>query len=108
MRHREIDCVARAIKGDDVTKSKEDHRERVCPLGPLWSVSEGTDKNDEENTDVELEEYLEDDLTGASGEEVESIGGAVSCGGFDKLREQLFQKFISRPTEVKRTKKKAR
>jgi hypothetical protein len=51
----------------------------------LWSVSEGTNKNDEENADVEFKEDFEDNLTGASGEKVESIVGAIRCGGFDEL-----------------------
>ena len=85
MRHREIDRVTRAIEGNEVAKSKQDHRDRVCPFGPLWTVSEGTNKDDEEKTDVQLEEDFEDDLTGASGEEVESVVGAIRCGGFDEL-----------------------
>lgn len=60
----------------------------------MRSVSEGTDKNDEENADVEFEEDFEDDLTSALGEEVESIVGAVRCGGFNELWEQLFHRLM--------------
>lgn len=51
----------------------------------MWSISEGTNEDDENNTDVQFEEDFEDDLTGASRQEVESIIGAVRCGRFDKL-----------------------
>jgi len=51
----------------------------------LRSVSEGTDEDDENNTNVELEEDFKDNLSSAPRQEVESIVGALRCGGFDKL-----------------------
>ena len=53
----------------------------------MWSISEGTDEDDENNADVEFKEDFEDDLTGASGQEFESVVGAVCCGRFDELSE---------------------
>lgn len=89
MRHREIDGVACAPKSDDVAQSKQKHRDRVRPFGSLWSVSEGTNKDNENNTDVEFEEDFKDDLTSASRQEVESVIGAVRCSGFNELWVQL-------------------
>jgi len=62
VRHCEIDSVARAPKSDDVTQSKQNHRDRVRPFGSLWSVSEGANEDNENDTNVELEENFEDNL----------------------------------------------
>lgn len=51
----------------------------------MWPISEGANQDDENDADVELEENFEDDLTGSSRQEVESIVGAFRCGRFDKL-----------------------
>jgi hypothetical protein len=51
----------------------------------LRSVSEGTNKHHENNTDVEFEEDFKDDLTSALRQEVEGIVGTIRCGGFDEL-----------------------
>lgn len=85
MRHCEVDSVASAPKGNNVTQPKHHHRDRVRPLRSLWSVSEGANQDDENDADVELEEHFEDDLTGSPRQEVESIVGALRCGRFDKL-----------------------
>ena len=60
----------------------------------MWSVSEGTNEDDENNTDVEFEEDFKDDLTSASRQEVERIVGAIRCGGFHELREQSLEKLF--------------
>ena len=60
----------------------------------MWPISEGTNEDDENNTDVEFEENLEDDLTGASRQEVESVVGAICCGGFNELQGESLEKLI--------------
>jgi len=53
----------------------------------LWSVSEGTNEDDENNANVEFEENFEYDLSSSFRQEVESISGTVRCGRFNKLQE---------------------
>ena len=62
MRHCEIDGVACAPKGDDVTQSKQNHRDRVRPFRSLWAVSERANEDNENDTNVELEENFKDNL----------------------------------------------
>lgn len=108
MRHCEIDGVARAPEGDYVAQAKENHRDRVRPFGSLWTVSEGTNEDDENNTNVEFEEDFEDNFTRAFRQEVESIVGAVRCGRFDELWEQGLERLIDPINGTRLTKKKAR
>ena len=61
----------------------------------MWPISEGTNQDNENNTDVQFEEDFKDDLTGASRKEVESIVGAVRCGRFDKLLEGPLEGLIN-------------
>ena len=60
----------------------------------MWSVPEGTDEDDKNNTNVEFEEDFEDNFASSLGQEVESIVSAFRCSRFDELWEQLLKEII--------------
>ena len=69
MRDGQVDGIASAPKRDNVAKTEEDDTDRVRPLRTLRPVAERTNQDDEQKTEVELEEDLEDFGTSAVGEE---------------------------------------
>ena len=73
MGNSEVDSVASAPERDDVAKTKEDDTDRVRPFRSLWPVTERADQDDEQETQVELEEHFEDRRTSTFGKEVERI-----------------------------------
>ena len=81
MRDGQVDGIASAPKRDNVAKTEEDDTDRVRPLRTLRPVAERTNQDDEQKTEVKLEEDLEDFGTSAVGEEVESILFAGGCRG---------------------------
>lgn len=84
MWHGEIDRIARTIQRDHITEPEKDHRDHVGPFRALWTVTERTDDDDEEQGDVELEEDFEDVLACACTEEIEGVC-AAGCSRGDQL-----------------------
>ena len=70
---REVHSIARAPEGDDVAEAEEHDAQRVRPLRALRTVSERTDQDDEEQTQVQLEEYFKDVCTSTFRNEEERI-----------------------------------
>ena len=77
MRDCHIDRVSGAPQGNDVAETKQEYRGAVSHLGSLWTVTERTNGDDEENGDVQLENNIEYDSTGTV--EVHEREGIVAC-----------------------------
>ena len=81
MGDRHVDRVSGAPQGDDVTETKEEYCDTVSHLGTLWAITERANGDDEEKTNVQLENDIENDSTGTiKVHERESICSGVLCG----------------------------
>lgn len=61
-------------QGDNVAKTKEDDTETVDELGALRSVTEGTNQNDKDQSNVELQDDFKDIGANALRDEVKRVG----------------------------------
>lgn len=110
MRHRKVDCESSTPKSDDTTDTEEHHRNGVCPFRTLWTITERTNQDDKQNTNVELQatvfgkspgrpnirkntSNLENDFkdsgTCSGTQEIESISAGCRCGRRDELTSEL-------------------
>ena len=110
MRHRKVDCESGTPKSDDTTDTEEHHRNGVCPFRTLWTITERTNQDDKQNTNVELhaiifgkspgrpkirkstsnlENDFKDSGTCSGTQEIESISAGCRCGRRDELNKRI-------------------
>ena len=89
MRNSEVDGPAGTPKCYDVAQTEQEDGEGVCPFGTLGTVTERAYKDDEDESDVEFENYVEDSFASAGGHKVEGVGFRVLSGGGDELKRRL-------------------
>jgi hypothetical protein len=87
MRDSKIHSVCRTPDCNDVTQSEENDSQSVRPFGTLRTVTERTDQDDEEESNVELQEDLEDRFASTLAHKVEGIGFGILGSGTNKLKE---------------------
>lgn len=74
VRYSKVNSEGRTPKGNAVTYTEENNRERIRPFGSLRSVTERTNQDDEENGDVDVEDDFENGSAGAGTQEVKCVG----------------------------------
>lgn len=85
MRNRKVNSVSSTPHCDDVTKSKQQHRNRICPFRTLRSISKRTNQNHEENTDIEIQEDFENGLSCTTTQKLECIRLDIGGSGRNQL-----------------------
>lgn len=70
---------------NDVAQTKHEYRKCVCPFWTLGTVSQGTDEDEENNTNVKVEKYFKDSFPCAVTEEIERVRVSIGRGRRNKL-----------------------
>jgi len=86
MRNCKVNRVSSTPYRNDVAKSKQQHRNHICPFRALGSISKRTNQNHKKNADVEIQEDFENSLARTTAQKLEWIRFDIGGGGRNQLQ----------------------
>lgn len=80
----QINRVSGAPNSDHVTETKEHDANSIRPFRTLRSISQGTNQDDKDETNVKLQKNFKHNLTRSLAHEIEGISFRIRCCRCDK------------------------